>query len=101
MEYPNQTEPTTIEDTVESLARTVAHLALQLTVSQIQLRALGTVLAESGSVVADRVLAVTAQMAEQHAPGFLRENLGPDLTDLIDVIDLERQIVDFLSQRSE
>src|SRR4029079_15187321 len=37
-------------ETIESLARTVAHLALQLTISQIQLRAMGSAIEEAGVV---------------------------------------------------
>lgn len=84
-------------DAIESLAQTVAHLALQLTIAQIQLRALGTVLERGELVESDAVFAATSQIASEHAGRFLTENLGPALADMIDVSDLERQIVAFLS----
>ena len=42
-------------ETIESLARTVAHLALQLTISQIQLRAMGSAIEEADIVASDAV----------------------------------------------
>ena len=84
-------------ETIESLARTVAHLALQLTISQIQLRAMGSAIEEAGVVASDAVGRATAKIARGNAGRFLRENLGPELSEMIDVSDLERQIVAYLS----
>ena len=84
-------------DSIELLAQTVAHLALQLTIAQIQLRALGTVLEHNQLVESDAVLDATSQIARENAGRFLSENLGPALADMVDVSDLERQIVAFLS----
>ena len=84
-------------ETIESLARTVAHLALQLTISQIQLRAMGSAIEQAGVVGSDDVSRATANIARRNAGRFLRENLGPELTEMIDVTDLERQIVAYLS----
>ena len=85
------------DETVATLARTVAHLAAQLTVNQIRLRALATELAERGAAdpgaVADRVRAIAA--AEGDA--YLRENLGEALEDVIDVEALAGDLVAYLS----
>jgi hypothetical protein len=80
----------------EALARSVAHLAAQLTVNQIRLRALATELGERGLVdpiaVATRVRAIAAT----ETGTYLRENLGESLIDIIDVETLERDLVDYL-----
>lgn len=85
------------DDPVERLAQTVAHLALQLTIVQLQLRALGTAVADAGLLEPDRVERATANVARMHAGRYLRENLGEVLSDLVDLPDLERQIVAYLS----
>jgi hypothetical protein len=85
--------------TIESLARTVAHLALQLTIAQIQMRALGSVLADSKLADSEAVFHATAKIAQTSAGRFLSENLGPDLVEMIDVADLESQIVAYLSAK--
>ncbi|HET7055300.1 MAG TPA: hypothetical protein VFI12_02495 [Thermomicrobiales bacterium] len=84
-------------EAIESLAQTVAHLALQLTIAQIQMRALGSVIEEAGLVGGDAVSTAAGRIARMHAGRFLRENLGPELTEMIDTADLERQIVAYLS----
>ena len=84
-------------ETIESLAQTVAHLALQLTIAQIQMRALGSAIEEAGLVGGDTVASATARIARMQAGRFLRENLGPELSEMIDTTDLERQIVAYLS----
>jgi hypothetical protein len=84
-------------ESIESLAQTVAHLALQLTIAQIQMRALGTVLERENLVGSAAVFDATSRIARESAGRFLSENLGPALADMIDVSDLERQIVAFLS----
>lgn len=83
-------------DAIETLAQTVAHLALQLTIAQIQMRGLGTVLERDAKLDAAAVSQATAEIARSDAGRFLSENLGPALVDVIDVADLERQIVTFL-----
>lgn len=85
------------DEWVETLVRTVAHLAAQLTMTQIRLRALATELAAADSVapaaVADRVGVIAAS----EAGTYLRENLGEALTDVIDLDALERDVVTFLA----
>lgn len=88
------------DEPVERLAQTVAHLALQLTIVQLQLRALGTAAAESGMLDPARVEAATANVARLHAGRYLRENLGETLADLVDLPELEQQIVAYLSVAS-
>ena len=84
-------------ETIESLARTVAHLAVQVTISQIQLRALGDVLEANQIVPGDAVARATVAHAQANAGRYLAENLGDELAALIDLSDLERQIVAYLS----
>jgi hypothetical protein len=84
------------DEWAETLARTVAHLAAQLTMAQLRLRALATELSAAGAVDADRVAAHLGELAQGEAGAYLRENLGASLVDLIDVETLEAEIVDFL-----
>lgn len=77
----------------EALARTVAHLAAQLTVAQLRLRALATHLEARGDADPDAVAAHLALLADREGGAVLRENLGPALEAVIDVDDLERQLV--------
>ncbi|HQY30741.1 MAG TPA: hypothetical protein PK691_05620 [Thermomicrobiales bacterium] len=97
MELGHASEAPTIEQTVESLAQTVAHLALQLTVAQMQLRALATVLEETGQVSATVVTATAADLATSQARTTLVANMGAQIADLVDLDDLERQIVEYLA----
>ena len=71
----NQSDPTNQaeDDTIERLAQTVAHLALQLTIVQIQLRALGAAVSESGLLDSTRVEQATANVARMHAGRYLQE----------------------------
>jgi hypothetical protein len=85
------------EEWAETLARTVAHLAAQLTVAQIRLRALATELGERGGVDADAVAARVRAVAEAEGGATLRENLGPALVEVIDIETLERELVAYLS----
>lgn len=80
----------------EAIVRTVAHLAAQLTVAQIRLRALATELAERGGVDAAAVGARVGALAEAEAGAVLRENLGPALVEVIDVEALERDLIGYL-----
>ena len=84
-------------ETIERLAQTVAHLALQLTIVQLQLRALGNAAAESGMLDSTRVEQAAANVARMHAGRYLHENLGDVLADLVDLPELERQIIAYLS----
>ena len=86
-------------EAIESLARSVAHLAVQVTIAQLQLRALGQVLETSSLVASDAVSETTASLARSSAGRFLSENLGPDLAGLIDLDDLESQVIAYLSAR--
>lgn len=84
-------------EVIEALARTVAHLAVQLTITQLQLRGLGQVVGESGIVSAEAVLAQTDRLSRTHARAFVEENLGEALSGLIEVDELASQIIRFLS----
>ena len=81
----------------ETLARTVAHLAAQLTVNQIRLRALASELGEGGAVDPRAVAARVRTIAEAETGAYLRENLGEGLVDIIDVVALERDLMAYLN----
>jgi hypothetical protein len=81
----------------ETLARTVAHLAAQLTVNQIRLRALATELGERGAVDPGAVAARVRAIADAETGTYLRENLGEGLIDVIDVESLERDLIAYLN----
>ena len=83
---------------VEVMARTVAHLAAQLTITQLRLRALATTLDAAGAVDPDAVRATLGGLANRHAAGFLRENLGEALEEIVEVDELAGQIVAFLER---
>ena len=100
MDLPDPNKSPSIEDMIERLAQTVAHLALQLTVAQIQLRALGGEISDRGLVTDQAVLDRAAALANDHAGTWLAENLGPTLTGLVDLPQLERQVVDFLASET-
>ncbi|HEY8447746.1 MAG TPA: hypothetical protein VIL01_11640 [Thermomicrobiales bacterium] len=82
---------------LEILARSVAHLAAQLTMTQLRLRALATEIAEQNVIDKDAVQARLRELAAQETGRYLRENLGEALTELIDVERLEADIIEFLS----
>ena len=84
------------QEWAEALARTVAHLAAQLTMTQIRLRALATELTERGGVAEDAVRARVREIAVAETGGYLRENLGEALIEVIDVEALEAEIIAFL-----
>ena len=84
------------EEWAETLARTVAHLAAQLTLAQIRLRALATELQEQATVDPEVVTARVRAIAGAEGSGYLRENLGEALIELIDVEALERDLVAYL-----
>lgn len=81
----------------EALVRTVAHLAAQLTVVQLRLRALASETAARGGVDEQAVSTRLADLAVSDGGRYLRENLGEALTDLIDVDALERDLVEYLA----
>jgi hypothetical protein len=82
----------------EALARTVAHLAAQLTVVQLRLRALATEVAAAGGVDEAAVAARLAGLATADGGRYLRENLGEALGEVIDVEALERDLVAYLAE---
>ena len=92
----NGSEPHVTDEWADAMVRTVAHLAAQLAITQIRLRALATELnardATTGAAVSGRV----ASLAESDARDYLRENLGEILADVIDVEALERDVVAYL-----
>jgi hypothetical protein len=88
--------PESIAAWAELFATTIAHLAAQLTMTQLRLRALATVAAESGAIDPRAVSANLSEIAAREAGSYLRENLGVELTEAIDADDLTREIVAFL-----
>jgi hypothetical protein len=84
------------DEWAETLARTVAHLAAQLTMTQIRLRALATELGERGAVDDAAVRRRAAEFAAAETGSYLRENLGEALAEMIDLDALETEIVSFL-----
>lgn len=85
------------EEWAELMARTVAHLAAQLTMTQVRLRALATELSERGGVDGGAVQARVREVAAADTGTYLRENLGEVLVEMIDVDTLESDIVAFLN----
>ena len=83
---------------VEVMARTVAHLAAQLTMSQLRLRALATTLDAAGAVDPAAVKATLIDLAGRHAAGYLRENLGEALEEIVEIDALAGQIVAFFER---
>jgi hypothetical protein len=88
--------PDSIEAWAELFATTIAHLAAQLTMTQLRLRALATVAAERGAIDRHVVATRLTEIADRETAGYLRENLGPALSEAVDVDDLAREIVSFL-----
>jgi hypothetical protein len=86
-----------VPEWAEQLVRTVAHLAAQLTMTQIRLRALASEATAGNAVAAERVQARLTEIAAAETGSYLRENLGETLIELIDVEALEHEIVTFLS----
>lgn len=84
------------EEWAEVLARGVAHLAAQLTVNQIRLRALATALGERDLVDRTAVAAHVRAIAETETRTYLRENLGESLAEIIDLDALEQDLVEYL-----
>ena len=88
-----------VEEWAEALARTVAHLAAQLTMSQIRLRALATELARQGAVDETAIQQRVSSIAAAETGSYLRENLGEVLTEMIDVETLESDIISYLESQ--
>jgi hypothetical protein len=84
----------------ELFATTIAHLAAQLTMTQLRLRALATTAAEAGVLDPVAVQANLHALAAAETGRYLRENLGASLADAIDVDALERDVVSFLHGHS-
>jgi hypothetical protein len=84
------------EGWAEALARTVAHLAAQLTINQIRLRALATELGERGLIDPEAVATRVRSIAETETGPYLRENLGESLLEIIDVDALEHDLTEYL-----
>ena len=84
------------EALAEALARTVAHLAAQLTVNQIRLRALATTLGEQAVVDPAAVAANVRAIAMAETGTYLRENLGEHLANIIDLDALVQDLVAYL-----
>ena len=80
----------------ETLARSVAHLAAQLTVNQIRLRALATALGARDLIDPGAVAAHVRAIAETETGTYLRENLGESLAEIIDLEALEQDLVEYL-----
>lgn len=78
------------------MARTIAHLAAQLTMTQIRLRAMATELTAQGKFDEAAVRARVGQIASTETAIYLRENLGEALAEVIDLDALEREISAFL-----
>lgn len=84
------------EEWAELMARTVAHLAAQLTMTQLRLRALASELGAVQSVDPAAVQARLAELARTETGDYLRENLGDALSAVIDIDALEHEIATFL-----
>lgn len=80
----------------ELFATTIAHLAAQLTMTQLRLRAFAATAAETGAIDPAAVQANLQALAAAETGRYLRENLGEALADAIDTDALERDVVSFL-----
>jgi hypothetical protein len=92
--------PADLDAWSELFATTIAHLAAQLTMTQLRLRALATAAAESGAIDPAAVQANLEALAGTETGRYLRENLGQALSEAIETDSLERDIVSFLRGRS-
>ncbi|MDQ3693351.1 MAG: hypothetical protein M3464_06965 [Chloroflexota bacterium] len=89
------------DEWADAMVRTVAHLAAQLTIVQVRLRALASELNAGEAVAAGAVAARVETLARTEAGSYLRENLGEILTEVIDVEALEQDLVRYLIAESE
>lgn len=85
------------DEWADAMVRTVAHLAAQLTIAQLRLRALATELDAREVVAADDVATRVAALARAEGGNYLRENLGEVLEEVIDVEALEQDLVRYLT----
>lgn len=88
------------DEWADAMVRTVAHLAAQLTIVQIRLRALATELNAADTVAATAVASRVDAVARAEVGSYLRENLGEILNEVIDVEALEQDIIHYLSEDS-
>lgn len=84
-------------EAIQELTLVVAHLAAQLTMTQLRLRGLATYLETQNQADPEIVRAHIVRIADAEAGFYLRENLGERLAGLIDVEQLTRDIVEFVS----
>ncbi len=84
-------------EAIEALTLVVAHLAAQLTMTQIRLRGLATYLERQSDFDPVAVQGCVTRIADAEAGYYLRENLGERLAELIDVEQLTRDIIEFVS----
>jgi hypothetical protein len=92
-----QGQQPTADEWAGLLAHTVAHLAAQLTMTQIRLRALASELVNQGAVDETEVQRRVRDLAEAETGRYLRENLGEAMAVLIDLESLQADIIDFLT----
>lgn len=85
------------QEAIEALTLVVAHLAAQLTMTQIRLRGLATALEESGALDPEVVRGHVTRIADRDTGFYLQENLGERLSQLIDIHQLTRDIIEFMS----
>ncbi len=97
IDWPTDNHHGSSQDSIEALTLVVAHLAAQLTMTQIRLRGLATYLETLPEFDPEAVQAHVTRIADSEAGFYLRENLGEQLASLIDVEQLTRDIVDFVS----
>ena len=84
---------------MEALLVTTAHLAAQLTMTQIRLRAVATVISSDDGVDSDAIAQEVRTIAARDTGVYLRENLGEFLTEMIEVEALERELQGFLEEQ--
>ncbi len=82
---------------IEALTLVIAHLAAQLTMTQIRLRGLATALEETGTLDPAIVRGHVTRIADRDAGFYLQENLGERLSEMIDIHQLTRDIIEFMS----
>ena len=86
------------QDAIAALTLVVSHLAAQLTMTQIRLRALASALEASGSIDPSVVQGHVAEIADHQTGFYLRENLGEALANMIEVDNLAREIMEFMGK---
>ena len=84
------------QEPIEALTLVIAHLAAQLTMTQIRLRGLATALETQENFDPAFVRGHVTRIADAEAGFYLRENLGDRLADLIDIEQLTRDIIEFV-----